>query len=143
MSSVLVTSTTSGHTSFLSTSTPLSQPITHIFPAVEKTGPVEKDETELEVLRAHPRSSGPRDGCPCAVALAGKERELEVWVAEKSNDTDDKLCWKQIFIAKNVKNDRNNLRVPVWITDIQFLPDNESGSFRILAVTKYSGVSEG
>lgn len=94
------------------------------------------------MLRAHPKNIGIKDGCPGVIALAGKERELEVWIAEKSNDTEDKPCWKQTFIAKNVKNDRNNLRVPVWITDLQFLSDKEDGSFRILAVTKSSGVSK-
>ncbi|XP_064621391.1 WD repeat-containing protein 74-like isoform X2 [Lineus longissimus] len=54
---------------------------------------------------------------PNLVATGGKENDLKVW--DLSNPTD------VLFKAKNVKHDWLNLRVPVWILDMSFLPDSQ------------------
>ncbi|KAJ2655961.1 Ribosome biogenesis protein nsa1 (NOP7-associated protein 1) [Coemansia sp. RSA 1200] len=78
----------------------------------------------------------PADACrmrvhgtsPRVFAVGGREQELSVWdidalgsaaVAEYRKPTTAPL-----FRSKNVRPDNLGLRVPVWITDIQFLSDN-------------------
>lgn len=57
--------------------------------------------------------------CKNVIGTGGKENELKVWdINTSSNDG-------PIFCAKNVKNDWLNLRVPVWVTGIQFLEENK------------------
>lgn len=51
------------------------------------------------------------------IGTGGKETDLKIW-----NLNDFK---NPVFEAKNVKNDWLNLRVPVWITGIQFIPMSE------------------
>lgn len=50
-------------------------------------------------------------------ATGGKENPLKVWAIETSEKT---------FVAKNVKPDELQLRVPVWETDIRFLPQSHN-----------------
>ncbi|XP_072031276.1 WD repeat-containing protein 74-like [Amphiura filiformis] len=54
---------------------------------------------------------------PHQVATGGKENDLKVW------DLNDPT--EPIFKAKNVRNDFLDLRVPVWVTDMQFLPESD------------------
>ncbi len=44
------------------------------------------------------------------LACGGRENDLAVWDIEKQ---------ATVFSAKNVKHDKLNLRVPVWITGVQ------------------------
>ncbi|KAJ2713614.1 Ribosome biogenesis protein nsa1 (NOP7-associated protein 1) [Coemansia spiralis] len=67
---------------------------------------------------------------PSVFAIGGREQELTVWDAETveagSADGYAKPRSAPLFKSKNVPNDNLDLRVPVWITDIQFLDDNTS-----------------
>ncbi|KAL6053341.1 WD repeat-containing protein 74, variant 2 [Balamuthia mandrillaris] len=58
-------------------------------------------------------------------AFGGNENELKVWDMEQK---------KQIWEAKNVANDFLDLRVPVWINDLQFLPQDPN---KIVTGTAY------
>jgi ribosome biogenesis protein NSA1 len=65
------------------------------------------------------------------LATGGDERELCVW--DLSNhldstdiDSDQKSLIKPIWTSKNVKHDNLDLRVPVWITAIDWLPSSPS-----------------
>jgi len=51
------------------------------------------------------------------VATGGRENELKLY--------DLNSLAAPIFTAKNVRNDWLNLRVPVWVTDLAFLPDSQ------------------
>ena len=53
---------------------------------------------------------------PGTIATGGKENPLKLWDLSKPD--------MPIFTAKNVRNDWLNLRVPVWVTKIQFLGDS-------------------
>ena len=62
------------------------------------------------------------------VATGGKENDLKVW---------DLNCIDEpVFKAKNVKNDWLNLRVPIWILKVQFIPQ----SSKIVTCTGYHQV---
>ncbi|KAK7110824.1 WD repeat-containing protein 74-like [Littorina saxatilis] len=50
------------------------------------------------------------------IATGGKENPLKLWDLNKPDTP--------VFVSKNVKNDWLNLRVPVWVSRIQFLSDN-------------------
>ncbi|KAI9285855.1 WD40-repeat-containing domain protein [Umbelopsis sp. AD052] len=91
---------------------------------------------DLTCARLHPSKSH-------ILAVGGKERELTVYdmnvLSGKEKDTtpaptiteNSTAKYKkqkesskgQLFQAKNVKNDYLDLRVPVWITDLQFVDD--------------------
>lgn len=66
--------------------------------------------TNLAKLRASPVKSN-------TVATGGKESPLKVWDYTKPE--------KPVFTAKNVRNDYLDLRVPVWVSDMRFLPDSD------------------
>uniref|UniRef100_A0A8C2EXV3 WD repeat-containing protein 74 n=1 Tax=Cyprinus carpio TaxID=7962 RepID=A0A8C2EXV3_CYPCA len=51
------------------------------------------------------------------VATGGKENPLKVWDLERPD--------KPIFTAKNVAHDWLDMRVPVWVRDIGFIPDSD------------------
>ncbi|KAL2081122.1 hypothetical protein ACEWY4_022975 [Coilia grayii] len=51
------------------------------------------------------------------VATGGKENPLKVWDLDRPD--------KPIFTAKNVKNDWLDLRVPIWVKDMAFIPDSD------------------
>ncbi|VDN18867.1 unnamed protein product [Gongylonema pulchrum] len=50
-------------------------------------------------------------------ATGGKENPLKVWNMERG---------ETIFIAKNVRPDELQLRVPVWVNDIRFIPKSQN-----------------
>ncbi|XP_019627588.1 PREDICTED: WD repeat-containing protein 74-like [Branchiostoma belcheri] len=54
---------------------------------------------------------------PHQLATGGKENELKLWDIQEPG--------KPIFKAKNVRNDFLDLRVPVWVTDLQFLSEQK------------------
>ncbi|KAJ1966138.1 Ribosome biogenesis protein nsa1 (NOP7-associated protein 1) [Dipsacomyces acuminosporus] len=90
-------------------------------------------------MRIHPKR-------PSIFAVGGFEQELSIWDAETTQVASSeaktgftKATSAPIFRSKNVPNDFLNLRVPVWITDIQFTSDNTSNP--TLAVsTHYSQI---
>lgn len=67
-------------------------------------------------------------GKPHCVSTGGKENCLKVWDLENPQNP--------VFKAKNVSNDWLDLRVPVWVRDMQFLP----GSEKIVTCTSYHQV---
>ncbi|XP_076366249.1 WD repeat domain 74 lethal (2) k09848 [Tachypleus tridentatus] len=54
---------------------------------------------------------------PSILATGGKENHLKLWDVQNPE--------KPVFVAKNVRPDFLDLRVPVWVLDIQFLPGTE------------------
>ncbi|PNF23432.1 hypothetical protein B7P43_G10597 [Cryptotermes secundus] len=61
------------------------------------------------------------------IAVGGKENDLKLWNLEQKTCT---------FAAKNVKPDMLQLRVPVWVSDMDFLQD----SAKIAVCTRYGHV---
>ncbi|GAB6021817.1 WD repeat-containing protein 74 [Chamberlinius hualienensis] len=51
------------------------------------------------------------------IATGGKENELKIWDLENTK--------QPIFKAKNVKRDSLDLRVPIWVTDMQFISEGQ------------------
>lgn len=72
-------------------------------------------------MRQHTRKVG-------LVATGGKENDLKLWDLENLE--------KPVFQAKNVRNDFLDLRVPVWVTDMDFLADSE----KVIAITGHHQV---
>ncbi|KAL8601013.1 hypothetical protein ACOMHN_030670 [Nucella lapillus] len=64
---------------------------------------------------------------PRLFATGGKENPVKLW---------DVHCQEPVFTAKNVRSDWLNLRVPVWVTKVQFCPDQR----RLVACTGHSQV---
>lgn len=63
------------------------------------------------------------------IATGGQENELKLFDLEKK---------VQIFTAKNVPHDMLQLRMPVWISDICFLPNSNV----VVTASKYGHVSK-
>lgn len=61
-------------------------------------------------------------------ATGGKENELKLWDLNSSSASN-------VFVAKNVRNDHLDLRVPVWVTDFRFWEDS-----KIVVGTGYSKI---
>ncbi|XP_068117464.1 WD repeat-containing protein 74 [Hyperolius riggenbachi] len=59
------------------------------------------------------------------VGTGGKENDLKIWDLQRAEEP--------IFRAKNLRNDWLDLRVPVWIRDIDFIPDSD----KIVTCTSY------
>jgi len=74
-------------------------------------GPFAKWKQSLEVLRPHPLLEG-------VFATGGCHNDLKIFDINRP-----KL---RIFSARNVANDELDLPVPVWITDLAYLPDHKS-----------------
>ncbi|XP_039625287.1 WD repeat-containing protein 74 [Polypterus senegalus] len=62
------------------------------------------------------------------VATGGKENDLKIWDLQRPEEP--------VFKAKNVANDWLDLRVPVWIRDLQFLPESD----KVVTCTAYHQV---
>ncbi|KAK6466423.1 WD repeat-containing protein 74 isoform X2, partial [Huso huso] len=62
------------------------------------------------------------------VATGGKENDLKIWDLQRPEEP--------VFRAKNLRNDWLDLRVPVWIRDMQFIP----GSDKVVTSTGYHQV---
>ncbi|KAJ3284059.1 WD repeat-containing protein 74 [Rhizoclosmatium sp. JEL0117] len=71
------------------------------------------DQDALTVMKVFPES-------PDYFATAGAEREVCLWRVVKDESGTAKL--ESVWKAKNVANDHLDLRVPVHVTDLQFLP---------------------
>lgn len=67
------------------------------------------------------------------VAVGGQERDTEIVELDWKE-----LTQKSIWQARNVKETRIHLRVPVWVKKIYFLDTEEEGEvFKLLVVTRY------
>ncbi|XP_075693408.1 WD repeat-containing protein 74 isoform X2 [Rhinoderma darwinii] len=51
------------------------------------------------------------------VGTGGKENDLKIWDLQRPEEP--------IFRAKNVRNDWLDLRVPVWVRDLDFIPESD------------------
>ncbi|XP_048475658.1 WD repeat-containing protein 74 isoform X2 [Rhincodon typus] len=67
-------------------------------------------------------------GRPERVATGGKENDLKVWDLQRLQEP--------VFKARNVRNDWLDLRVPIWVRDIQFIPASDT----IITCTGHSQV---
>lgn len=82
---------------------------------------------------------------PGVFAIGGKEHDLELWQAASDNRVGRELeggrsaAYSVVWRAKNVKNDELDLRVPVWISDLQFL-ESYNGRWRIATCTRFRHV---
>ncbi|RZF44306.1 hypothetical protein LSTR_LSTR006856 [Laodelphax striatellus] len=61
------------------------------------------------------------------IATGGKENDLKLWDVETGTSK---------FTAKNVRHDELELRVPVWVSDITFMPD----SSKVAVASRYGFV---
>ena len=92
----------------------------------------------INSMRLHPEKEG-------VIAFGGKENDLQVWSSTQSlidsDDEEEEDLWNTFtpfWKAKNVKNDELDLRVPIWISDIQFLQsDFAQEGFRLLTSTRH------
>ncbi|KAM8938944.1 WD repeat-containing protein 74 [Pelodytes ibericus] len=62
------------------------------------------------------------------IGTGGKENDLKIWDLERAEEP--------IFRAKNLRNDWLDLRVPVWIRDLDFIPETD----KIVTCTSYHQV---
>lgn len=62
------------------------------------------------------------------VATGGKENDLKIWDLNKLGES--------VFKAKNVRNDFLNMRVPIWVTDMEFIKETK----QIVTCTGYHKV---
>lgn len=82
---------------------------------------VNLNQQNLWCMKMHPKQHN-------IIATGGEERELCIWDLDKiKKDEEDENLLKiePIFTAKNVKHDFLNLRVPVWVTCIQWLDEDD------------------
>ncbi|XP_075043723.1 WD repeat-containing protein 74 [Mixophyes fleayi] len=59
------------------------------------------------------------------VGTGGKENDLKIWDLQRPEEP--------IFRAKNLRNDWLDLRVPVWIRDLDFIPESD----KVVTCTSY------
>ncbi|KXN73504.1 WD40 repeat-like protein [Conidiobolus coronatus NRRL 28638] len=84
---------------------------------------------ELEVFKVNQEKSN-------VFAVGGKEYDLELYDTNTSFENPEKP--EPIFKAKNVPHDSLDLRVPIWINDLTFIPTQIENHFRIALCTKHS-----
>ncbi|XP_053304510.1 WD repeat-containing protein 74 [Spea bombifrons] len=77
--------------------------------------------------------AGVQKMCQCdtqrvKVGTGGKENDLKIWDLQRPEEP--------IFRAKNVRNDWLDLRVPIWIRDLEFIPETD----KIVSCTSYRQV---
>ncbi|KAI9329677.1 hypothetical protein DFJ73DRAFT_765664 [Zopfochytrium polystomum] len=83
-------------------------------------------------------------GSPNFIATGGNDRDLCVWKLETDETQSSGFRLKEMWKAKNVrsslndvKNDYLDLRVPVHITDIQFISPNEAEPSKVATVSHH------
>ncbi|BFZ62864.1 Ribosome bioproteinsis protein nsa1 (NOP7-associated protein 1) [Saitoella coloradoensis] len=90
----------------------------------------------LSFLRTHPTEAG-------TIIFGGKDRDVEIWARPPTPTQEDVknpfTGLKQVFKAKNVKNDELDLTVPIWPTDAVFLPITTPSSTTTDTATEPSG----
>ncbi|KAK6622747.1 hypothetical protein RUM43_008590 [Polyplax serrata] len=62
------------------------------------------------------------------IGLGGNKNDFKIWDIERK---------EKIFCAKNVKKDMLELEVPIWVTDLTFLPDSE---YKVAVSTRHGQV---
>lgn len=86
---------------------------------------------------------------PGVFAFGGKENDLQVVELFDDKTTlksfnklskDSKLSFKSIYVAKNVKPDHLDLRVPIWINQIKFVDSENDGSYKLVTTTNYGQI---
>jgi len=92
----------------------------------------------LSAFVSHPRQEG-------LFAFGGKENDVKlVRLYEKGSSIfkDNKVDSRILFQGKNVKNDRLDLRVPIWITNILFidLDEHTESTWYFITTTGYGQV---
>ncbi|XP_068683015.1 WD repeat-containing protein 74-like [Montipora foliosa] len=80
--------------------------------------------SHISVVRQNP-------SCSSQVGTGGQKNDLKVWDLNRPEEP--------IFRAKNVRNDFLDLHVPIWVTDIGFLP-NQGSQSKITVGTGYHQV---
>ncbi|KAG7195711.1 Ribosome biogenesis protein nsa1 (NOP7-associated protein 1) [Scheffersomyces spartinae] len=94
------------------------------------------EKVPISVFVANPYETG-------VFAYGGKELDVKIVklfddsINVKQNDDNGGFKPECLFSAKNVKNDHLDLRVPIWITGIQFLESESSGSYKLITTTRY------
>ncbi|KAJ3045550.1 WD repeat-containing protein 74 [Rhizophlyctis rosea] len=103
--------------------------------STEKTLPDVHASIGLDLLfsmKVHPTK-------PHIFATGGDERELCIWdvtkLSKEAKDGEELPMVECIWKAKNVKNDELNLRVPVWITHLEWIGDGNTS--KIVVGTGY------
>lgn len=69
--------------------------------------------------------------CPSQVGTGGQKNDLKLWDLNRPDEP--------IFRAKNVPNDFLDLQVPIWVTDLGFLP-SQGAQARVAVGTGYHQV---
>jgi ribosome biogenesis protein NSA1 len=65
-------------------------------------------------------------------AYGGKEQDLKIVNIEPETGE-----VTPVFEAKNVKNNRLDMRQAIWITDLEFLPTKAENNFKLVTATRY------
>lgn len=76
---------------------------------------------------------------PNIVATGGKEVELSLWDLDTLFLNPEEFP-KPIFAARNVPDDKLDLRVPVWVMAARFLTPTRDNSYRVVIATKYGQI---
>ncbi len=101
-------------------------------------------EQSVSCLRMDPDFTMYLPMCPGAVAVGGKENDLTIWENNASNcdDMNDVREYDMTlaFEARNVKDDELSLRVPVWVSDIQFIERYPAQGYYVAVCTRYRHV---
>lgn len=87
----------------------------------------ESEETEFQVGGPVSCMKAISKG-PMIIATGGKQNDLKLWDVETKT---------KIFNARNVKKDMLELEVPIWISDIEYIPSTE---YQLVTCTKYGQV---
>jgi ribosome biogenesis protein NSA1 len=91
-------------------------------------------KSPLSAFTPHPEQEG-------VFAYGGKENDVKI-VRLYDKYPLNGLKMEQIFQAKNVKNDKLDLRVPIWVTNILFinLAKHTESSWEFITTTRYGQV---
>lgn len=116
---VLATCTSSGHARF----TVLSGHAPPISTDFDLPAPI-------SIMRLDPANPG-------VIAFGGKENDLQIWRSVHEGEQEMWSNFTPIWKAKNVELDYLHLRVPIWISDIQFLPKSTDVNFSLLTSTRF------
>lgn len=102
----------------------------HIF----AVGGKERDLTIYDITKLSPNADHQKERCDVAPAMENGKDAVNRFKREKKEERG------VIFRAKNVKNDFLDLRVPVWVTDIEWLSEDAT---RVAIATRFHQVGLG
>ncbi|KAL0583894.1 hypothetical protein ABG067_006162 [Albugo candida] len=95
-------------------------------PSTNQLGNVIKLSERIECMRLEPQKDA--QSVQRHFAIGGKEVDAQIWSLETQ---------QIVFRAKNVPFDKLQLRVPVWVKDIEFLSQGNSNGHRLVVGTGY------